>query len=535
MDADRTGRGRTRLKFAPELERASLHVEEIQTMIARPVQTGGRCAAALLVAAALAACGHEVLPPEPGVSGTLIFQMDRAPSFLATATITVTGPGISPAIVATAHLTNGGATDTLTVLAGANRHVLISAFDSLGGLSYRGDTTINVTPGPNPTLSMTLQPLSGGVGIVITFNPGTVNWTQIVVGNNHACGLTSTGATYCWGADSAGIPGWYGAGQYASPPVLVPGGLALTSLTKGGNQTCGLTAAGIAYCWGRNEQGSLGDGTTIDRATPVAVAGGLTFTSLVGGEASMCGLTASGTAYCWGRNDKGQVGDGTTTERHVPVAVAGGLTFASLAKNDMHTCGLTSAGAAYCWGWNVYGQIGDGTTTTRSSPVAVSGSLTFTSLVVGGYITCGITSGGTYCWGEGSHGQLGTSASLPTCFDGYASWPCRLTPIQMEGGLTFTSLVAGNGSACGLTASGAAYCWGYNFYGEVGDGSNTDRYAPVAVAGGLTFARLSPFADFSVCGVTTGGAAYCWGYNPHNQLGDGTTTDRNAPVAVVNP
>ncbi len=502
-------------------------------VIERHARTGGRCAIALL-AAALTACTHEVLPPVGDVSGTLIFHMERAPAFLATATITVTGPGISPAIVVTAHLTNGVATDTLTILAGANRHILVSAFDSLGGLSYRGDTTVNVAPGPNPTLSMVLQPLTGGVGIVITFNPAASGWTKLVAGNVHTCGLTTTGATYCWGADSAGIP-VYSEGVYYSAAVLVPGGQAFTNLAAGSAHTCGL-AMGIAYCWGQNGEGQLGDGTTTDRAEPVAVAGGHMFSSLAGGSNSTCGLTTGGAVYCWGRNANGEAGDGTTDERHVPVAVAGGLTFTSLTKNSQHTCGLTSAGAAYCWGWNVYGQLGDGTATDRTTPVAVSGGLAFTQLVAGTYVTCGIaTDGATYCWGEGTHGQLGNSTSLPTCWDGYASWPCQTTPILVDGGLAFSSLVAGNGSACGLTSAGAAYCWGYNYYGQVGDGSTTDRWAPTPVAGGHTWASLSSCADFHVCGVTTTGAAYCWGWNMTAQLGDGTRTDRTTPVAVLNP
>ena len=504
--------------------------------IERHVQTGGRCVVALLVAAALAGCGHEVLRPEPGVSGTLIFRMDHAPAFLAAATITVTGPGISPAIVSTAHLTNGGASDTLNVLAGAKRDILISAFDSAGGLSYRGDTTIIVIPGPNPTLSMTLQPLSGGVGIVITFNPGTVSWTQLAAGGDHACGLTTTGATYCWGYDSSGVLG-DGVFVLSSTVVGVAGGIAFTSLASGSPyyEHCGLTSAGLAYCWGWNRNGGLGDGTTTNRSTPVVVVGGITFASLVGGYLSTCGLRPGGAAYCWGLNDRGQVGDGTTTNRSSPVAVAGGLTFASLVKNYMDTCGLTSAGAAYCWGWNVYGQVGDSSTTDRSTPVAVRGGLTFVSLAAGMYHTCGITTGGaTYCWGENLNSQLGTAASLSTCWDGYASQACMNHPVLVQGGLTFTKLTAAGATTCGVTSGGAAYCWGLNQSGEVGDGSTVTRGAPTAVAGGLTFTSLTG-GTLDVCGLASDGRGYCWGDNSFGQVGDGTTTNRSTPTAVVNP
>jgi len=268
----------------------------------------------------------------------------------------------------------------------------------------------------------------------------------------------------------------------------------------------------------------------------VPVAGGLALTSLVAGANSTCGLTAGGAAYCWGRNDEGQIGDGSTTNRSLPVPVGGGLTFASLTMNYLHTCGLTSAGAAYCWGWNVYGQLGDGSSTNRTTPVAVSGGLTFTILVAGGTSTCGITAGGAaYCWGENNQGQLGTSVSLPTCYDGYMSWPCSTHPIPVDGGLTFASLAASQGTNCGLTSAGTAYCWGVNQWGQVGDGSSSNRYAPTPVAGGHTFAKLGTGGGFHECAVASSGAAYCWGWNEWGQLGDSTTTNRSTPVAVVNP
>ena len=104
--------------------------------------------------------------------------------------------------------------------------------------------------------------------------------------------------------------------------------------------------------------------------------------------------------------------------------------------------------------------------------------------------------------------------------------------MAVLGGLTFTAVSTGVAHTCGLTTSGAAYCWGYNNRGQLGDGTTTNRTSPVAVVGGFTFARVSAGADYS-CGVTTAGAAYCWGRNGESQLGDGTTTDRFTPVRVA--
>ena len=167
----------------------------------------------------------------------------------------------------------------------------------------------------------------------------------------------------------------------------------------------------------------------------------------------------------------------------------------------------------------------------------VSGGFTFASLTVGYYAVCGITTGGvTYCWGDDYNLALGTAASLSGCYDGYMTHPCSSVPVTVQGGLTFTKLTAGNASACGVTAAGAAYCWGLNQHGQVGDGSTSNRSAPTAVAGGLTFASLAASKSGTfVCGVASAGAAYCWGENIFGQLGDSTTTNRYTPTAVVRP
>src|SRR5207249_149557 len=168
-------------------------------------------------------------------------------------------------------------------------------------------------------------------------------------------------------------------------PVAVSGGLTFTAVSTSDYHTCGVTTSGAAYCWGWNNSGGLGDGTSgTDRLTPVAVSGGLTFAAVSAGVINACGVTTSGAAYCWGYNGSGVLGSGTTTSSATPVAVSGGLTLAAVSVGgsspyqESHTCGVTPSGAAYCWGYNRYGQLGDGTGGTyRLTPVAVSGGLTF--------------------------------------------------------------------------------------------------------------------------------------------------------------
>ena len=165
--------------------------------------------------------------------------------------------------------------------------------------------------------------------------------------------------------------------------------------------------------------------------------------------------------------------DGTATpgNRSTPLTLTvnssgGGSSFLAIALATVgdHTCGLTSAGAAYCWGWNNFGQLGTGSHTNSTTPVPVAGGLTFSTLAAGSAHTCGLTSAGpAYCWGDDNYGQLGNGATPVN--EGIS------TPVAVAGGLTFSALAAGSVHTCGVTSAGAAYCWGWDGFGQLGTGS----------------------------------------------------------------
>ncbi|MFN0178017.1 MAG: RCC1 domain-containing protein [Gemmatimonadales bacterium] len=414
------------------------------------------------------------------------------------------------------------ATSAVTVAMGPNP----------GGGTLAGTTTVNAVNGVATFNGLTIDRPGSGYRLVATSGalrsePSAafairLTFTSVGSGPGATCGVTTASAAYCWGYNFSGELG-DGTTTSQPSPVLVAGGLSFATASVLGSHTCGVTTTGAAYCWGYNGRGQLGDGTAIDRSSPVLVSGGLTFAAVgpAGGDFT-CGVTTAGAGYCWGANEVGQLGDGTTTSRTSPVLVAGGQTFSMVTGGSKHACGVTMAGAAYCWGFNGQGLLGDGTTTHRTSPVLVAGALTFATISARYQHTCGVTTAGTtYCWGVNDRGQLGDGTTTS-----------RSSPVLVAGGLTLAAVSAGDNHNCGVTPAGAAYCWGYNFKGRLGDGTSTSRLSPVPVVGGLSFATVSAGRNHT-CGVTTAGAAYCWGENDLGQLGTGNTSSSLVPVLVV--
>ena len=351
--------------------------------------------------------------------------------------------------------------------------------------------------------------------------------TAITAGQDHSCGLTEAGIVFCWGRNDAGQLGDSSVVGRLTP-VRARATATFASISAGFAHTCALTASGQAMCWGSNVQGRLGDGTTTNRAVPTAVSGDVTFASVQAGGTHSCGLTSSGAAYCWGQNGSGQLGDNTLDFRTVPTLVAGGLTFASLSLGANHTCGLTSVGAAYCWGLNASAQLGDGTQTRRIVPTAVLGGQTFTQISAANEHTCAVRAdGAAYCWGTNGSEALGTVGRIG---DG-TTVQLRTEPTAVVGGLTFREVRAGGQHSCGVTTSGLLQCWGVNSSGQLGTGSTTPSTSPVPVAGGFAWDALA-VGTFHGCGVRDAGRAFCWGQGTHGKLGDGGTANRGEPTGV---
>ena len=340
---------------------------------------------------------------------------------------------------------------------------------------------------------------------------GSLKFASLTAGDLHSCGLTSAGAAYCWGLNTQGQAGTgFSSNEGDGSPRAVVGGFTFAGIYAGGSHSCGLQPNGSALCWGNNAGGQLGDASTVDRFSPAVVAGNHVFSTLSASTlAHTCAVTTAGAAYCWGFNQFGALGDGTTASRTSPTLVGGGIAFASVTTGGWHTCGLTPNGTAYCWGSGAHGALGNGSILDRGAPMAVSGGLVFSSIVAGLNHTCGLTvnDGLAYCWGENIVGALGDGTNTQ-----------RNQPVAVSGQHDFTSLVAGERHICGNTGGSQTLCWGYNANGALGDGTLISRPSPVPLVSLLLFVKLAA-GGYHTCGIVASGTTYCWGDNSGRQLG----------------
>jgi alpha-tubulin suppressor-like RCC1 family protein len=348
---------------------------------------------------------------------------------------------------------------------------------------------------------------------------------SLAAGPEHTCALTTGGAVSCWGANYWWQLGNGGVGSEQHTPVPVTGlqsgvtAIASTSIRNFLVHTCAVVSGGVR-CWGVNSSAQLGDGTTTNRSTPVEVNGLPTgVTAVAPGDSHTCALSA-GDVWCWGSNSFGKVGDGSPTNRTTPVATIGpAAPITGLEAGHAHTCAV-SGGNVSCWGSNFGGQLGDGTRTNRFTPVNVSGVPGAISMLAAGEThTCALTAdGAVWCWG-----------APPATFPSPPPDPPAVVPSLSTG---VVAIAAGSNHTCAIGRTGTVSCWGANSNGQLGDGTTTARSTPVAVTGLPGAVSAVALGVSHSCALTTAGSVWCWGYNFYGQLGDGTSTDRLTPAPV---
>ncbi len=315
-----------------------------------------------------------------------------------------------------------------------------------------------------------------------------------------------------------------------SGSVLVNVRAPSSGAAAGGQSSCGVRADATAWCQGRNDFGQLGDGTTTLRINPTQVVADGGWSRIATGGSFTCGIKVDGTLWCWGLNNFGQLGGADRAASLLPRQVGTSTTWREVSASWQHACATQADGSAWCWGQNQRGQLGGGTTSNASTaPVRVLGDQQWTSVSAGGWHSCGTTtSGAAYCWGDNAFGQVGDGTITN-----------RNRPVVVTGGLSLVQVATTWGRSCGVTPAGQVWCWGENSNGELGNGTRTNSAQPVQVSDPGTFTGVGTAVTAS-CATRTDGQVLCWGDNRYGQLGPaasglGSTTPVAAGLASSGP
>jgi alpha-tubulin suppressor-like RCC1 family protein len=379
---------------------------------------------------------------------------------------------------------------------------------------------------------------------------------DIAAGYGHSCAIlgatlgSATGRVVCWGGNVYRQIGDGTTTRRPRPTDTTGLGSNVSALSAGSDHSCAIQSGGLK-CWGYGAYGQIGNGSSFDASTPVSVTGMTSGVAQVSaGERHTCAVTTGGALRCWGSNSYGRLGMGDQMSSNTPRTVYGAGAVA-VAAGGQHTCAILTDGSVTCWGYAHYGQLGINRTLAtdcgtgftdpycKTSPTAVAGITDVVAIAAGGQHTCAIRAGGELrCWGNNHKGQLGLGSGV--------DWTHTPTVVPgLSSGVVAVSL--GSSHTCALLSSGGIRCWGYNDYGQVGNGwtSFSGTYcgpsaAPTCDGAATTVlgfetgggARISA-GTYHSCARDTIGALYCWGYNSSGQLGDETTTSRSSRVRVT--
>lgn len=339
------------------------------------------------------------------------------------------------------------------------------------------------------------------------------DWVSVSTGSGFACGIKTDGSRWCWGANNLGQAG-DGTSTALNNPTLIPSDTAWTRIVSGELAACGVDEDDAVSCWGDGSMGQTGQpGAEAPALSPVVLGEG-PYLDIEMGQRFGCAVSADHHIACWGAASRAATGLGYTSDRNSPAAVGNAEDWQLVDVQLDHGCGIHTTGQLECWGRNSFGQLGSGTLTSSIEPQPVEGAHTYTRVATGRSHSCALaTDAGTtvYCWGADGNGELGTGAAVEN-----TSSPTAIAGVTG----TFVDVTAGFNHSCALLSNGQLYCWGRNASGQVGDGTTTSRQTPVRVdpTGPADFVAVSANGNFT-CAIRATNKLYCWGSNDFDQLG----------------
>ncbi|MGB2278342.1 MAG: hypothetical protein ACPH5Y_08160, partial [Candidatus Poseidoniaceae archaeon] len=424
---------------------------------------------------------------------------------------------------------------------------------SVNGVLANTTYTVTATHGSSASGSG-----SGGSGSSIA-----IAANKLTLAEYHTCAIDANDSLICWGSDNYGQLG--DGGDYVdqlsnqsssvwsppSIPVDVGAGRYPVSVNTAERHTCAILDNGDLKCWGSDHYGKLGDGGSIDpstydasvvvgspSATPIDLGQGRTAVAVAPGDHHACAILDNGSVKCWGSDENGQLGTGSSHGRisapiNQTVDLGANRTAVAIDSGKQHTCVILDNADMKCWGWNSRGQLGDGTEYSKDTPVSVNlgAGRTAVALDLGDLHTCAILDNGELkCWGFNQFGALGNGGN-----SNINSPPS--SPINLGTGRTAVAVAAGSQHTCAILDNGSVKCWGRDDHGQSGDGgtglnTNTPSSNPVDLGIGRTAVAIGA-GDAHTCAILDNGEMKCWGRHTWGQLGIGTTSsDEQSPVSV---
>ena len=352
--------------------------------------------------------------------------------------------------------------------------------------------------------------------------PAGVVPSLVAAGAEHSMLVTTDGAIWVWGANGTGQLGDGTTTDFITPKQ-VSGFSDIRAFAVGNYHNLIVKQDGTLWAWGTNYYGELGDGTTTSQKSPMQVPGMVGMADVAASLGHSLALKQDGTVWAWGLNEYGQLGIGSAEviDHSVPVVVPGFNGVTDVSASPMHTVALKDDGTVWAWGTNLGGQLGDGTQTDRTSPVRTQGLAGASAVAAGGFFSMALQSGGVSAWGVNAAGQLGDGTNED-----------RKSPVQVTDLSGITAIAAGYEFALALKNDGSVWAWGKNDYGQLGNCSGGASSTPVQVQG-LTGKAIAVAAGHSHgVALLDDHTVWAWGYNFFGQLGDGSETNRCTPVRV---
>ncbi|NBV24628.1 MAG: hypothetical protein EBS05_22250 [Proteobacteria bacterium] len=414
--------------------------------------------------------------------------------------VSVTVSNDQPALFAVAPTLNGS---TLTFTPATNVNgiatVTVIAQSDGNGVNLATNTfTITVTPvndAPGFKLLNTTALLTWGYNSSAQLGDGTgvdksspvpignaTNWVMITAGDNHTMALRRDGTLWGWGYNFFGELG-DGTGASQSTPVQISNETNWQTVVAGNDYTMALKRDGTLWGWGANINYQLGLGYNLFARSPVQVGTATDWKMVAPGETHTLALKRDGSLWAWGDNTHGSLGDGTAISRPTPVQIGTATNWQSVTAGAGHSVAVKRDGTLWAWGYNYFGQLGDGTTVDQTSPVQIGTATNWQLVAAGNYSTLAVKRDGTlWSFDTGGPEQFGTDSDWQT-------------------------VTAGNSHGLGLKRNGTLWGWGYNNFGQVGDGTTVTRMKPVPVGAATNWLMVAGGGAHTVALALAGGAS----------------------------